>query len=352
MTGLRRAFLPYGSALLVLAGLIGFTSARQGVVPIGALAATASGALVQAAVGCGVRHRPWRVPYAALITGLLVGALLPPGLPVVVPVATSALAVGSKFVLRAHGSPIFNPAAVGLLLPLGLLGVSATSWSGPSPTVPWGLLVLAPLTVALASTRRLAVAVPFGAAYAIPTLLRSGWVPGFSVGWMTTLVGTGYFAVAFLMVADPRTSPWPGPAQAAYGAGVGLATWALAGGGIADPFLYALLVGNLAYALIRHRRKMVAWAAEIASPDRWASAVAASPFPEPVGSERWDASATSGGPGVGQAGRSGRVDARRGRPRRRARGRWASEAADPSPGLGRSAPTSSSNRPANSGLAA
>ncbi len=267
----RRALVVYGSVIATLLGILIWTSVREGTVPWVGGMAVATSAAIQVGMTRSAFRRGWRVPYSAVITGLILGVVLPGSTPATVVVASSALALGSKYLLRIQDSAVLNPAAVGLLLPLSLMHLSAASWKPATVSLPIGLLLVPPLAVALFLSRRIAVAVTFGAAFAIPSYLLPGLVPDFSSSWMLTLLGSGYFAVALLMITDPRTSPWPGPMQAAYGASVGVGMWALAALSVPDPFLYALLLGNVAYALARHRERLARWVRTRTAPESWRS---------------------------------------------------------------------------------
>lgn len=305
MFAARRVLATYGATILTLVLLVAFTSVRRDAVPVGVLTAVATAVAVQLLVGRYYLRRAPRPPYSAVITGLLIGVVLPPSVSPWVVVGAAGLAMGSRYLVRIGDSPVFNPAAVGLLLPFAVLGVSATSWAGGA-TIPLGLAFAAPLALVVWTTRRLAVAVTFAAAYAIPALALSGRVPDFSDPWMMTLLASGLFAVAFVMVTDPKTSPFAGPGQAAFGAGVGLAMFSLSALGVADPFVYALLLGNLAYAVARHRPRLS---------EAWARARSLPPWPDPYAvldggsADRSVTDARAGTPSAGADGGDG-ADAR------------------------------------------
>jgi Na+-translocating ferredoxin:NAD+ oxidoreductase RnfD subunit len=278
----RRVLRTYGATIVALVVLAGLVSMRQRALPEATLIAAASALAFQALAGQITGQRGGRAPYySAVITGLLIGVVLPPETSPLVVVGAVGLGLGSKFVLRVGDAAVLNPAAVGLLLPLGVLEISPTSWAVPGISPPWGLVLAIPVLVSVVATQRAAVAVTFGAAYAILTLVLSGLVPEFSAPWMMTLLASGYFAVALIMVTDPKTSPVPGPGQAAFGAGVGLLTFLLAATGAHDPFLYALLLGNLCSAASRHRARLRRAWTRIRAWEPW-TAGAAGGQPQPL----------------------------------------------------------------------
>jgi len=83
----------------------------------------------------------WFFPSGALLTGLIVALVLSPIEPWYIAVATAAIAIGSKYVLRTRWSNIFNPAALALVIS-SFLFATAQSWWGGLPDLSPLVLVL------------------------------------------------------------------------------------------------------------------------------------------------------------------------------------------------------------------
>ena len=105
---------PKGSLFLVLGALFVIATPAMGldrVLPQ-VLAALAAAWSIEMIIGYGVR----RIPTSALLSGLIVSLVLSPHQEWFAAWATTAAAVGSKYLLRYRGRHIFNPSNLGLVL--------------------------------------------------------------------------------------------------------------------------------------------------------------------------------------------------------------------------------------------
>ena len=117
------------------------------------------------------------------------------------------LAIGSKFILRLDGKPVFNPAGFAIVL---LLVSGAPVWISPGQ---WGAEAwFAALTVGLAclvlpNVRRTDIAIDFLVAHAALLGARALWL-GDPVAVPLHQMESGSLLIfAFFMISDPMTSP-------------------------------------------------------------------------------------------------------------------------------------------------
>jgi len=127
---------PKGLLTIVLALLLGIGMPREGlrVVAPGLISAVLAAAILDAII-LRVRRGRWQFPSGAILTAAIVAMVLSAQTPWYVVTATSALAVGSKYIFRTRGANIFNPAALAIvtLFPVFHAG---ESWWGALPEVP------------------------------------------------------------------------------------------------------------------------------------------------------------------------------------------------------------------------
>ena len=154
-------------------------------------------------------------------------------------VATSAVSLLSKYVIRWRGGHVFNPSNIGLVLCFLLLGRGRAEpldfWWGP--VSPWlGLAFVIILTggfVILSRLGLLAIAVGFWLAFAagIGVLAVEGhtmtarWHLGPITGgnfWWVLLSSPEVLVFLFFMITDPKTAPAGRRARVVYAVAVGL----------------------------------------------------------------------------------------------------------------------------------
>jgi Na+-transporting NADH:ubiquinone oxidoreductase subunit NqrB len=133
---------PKGLLLIVLPLLAGVAIVHEGLhrALAGVLAAMLGAALIDVGVVRSTRG-VWFFPSGALLSGLIVGLILSPTAPVYVPLLTAMIAVNSKYLLRALGRHIFNPAALALVAAYFLFA-SGQDWWGALPNLPVPFIAL------------------------------------------------------------------------------------------------------------------------------------------------------------------------------------------------------------------
>jgi len=252
-----------------LGGLIAVGAATRGLdaSPIGAAAALA-GALGAQAAGA----RFFGVPFearSAVVTTLSLTLLLRADAAAWMALA-GAVAIGSKFLLRAGGKHLFNPANFALV---ALTFVSDEVWTTPGR---WGTSVLFAAVFAglgaLVTTRaaRLDAPLSFLGSYAALLFGRALWL-GDPISVPMHAVQSGALIIfAFFMISDPKTTPDDRLARIGFCAGVAaLGFWFQYGLFESDGIFYALFLACLARPVLEALRP--------ASRYEWPA-----PLPEPI----------------------------------------------------------------------
>jgi Na+-transporting NADH:ubiquinone oxidoreductase subunit NqrB len=122
-------------------------------------------------------------------------------------VLTTGVAIGSKFILRWHGTHVFNPTA--LAISVALL-VSDAAWVSPGQ---WGHAALALLALAglglmvLTRAQRLDIALAFALAWTIATVARTWWYHDPLSIAVHQLSNGAVLLFCLFMLTDPRTTP-------------------------------------------------------------------------------------------------------------------------------------------------
>jgi Na+-translocating ferredoxin:NAD+ oxidoreductase RnfD subunit len=133
---------PKGLLLLVLALLAAVAAPVEGlrVVAPGLFAAVVVSAAIDAVI---LRWRDgrWSLPSGAILTALIVAMILTSHEPWYVVVSTAVVGVVSKYVFRAGGANVFNPAALALIATFYVFD-TGQSWWGALPALPTAALAL------------------------------------------------------------------------------------------------------------------------------------------------------------------------------------------------------------------
>lgn len=205
------------------------------------------------------------MPLSAIITGLIIGTVSV-NAPVFGTFIAAVIAVLSKFVIRWRGSHIFNPAVFGVVV-TQVLNPAAHGGSsmahGASQVVqgfgPGGFTVsmyLVPLLLfANWRARKLWVSIPFLIASALLfyfTGLAS--FKSLNVQDIFKFLELVPYYFAFIIVSEPKTSPWAKNEQIAFGIGIAILSvlpLLIFGFYSHVAALVALLLGNLIYATYR-----------------------------------------------------------------------------------------------------
>lgn len=222
--------------------------------PVNVVVAVLTASILDIAIKRFLLKRTFTMPLSAIITGLIVGTVSV-NAPVFGVFIAAFLAILSKFIIRWKGSHIFNPAVFGVIA-VQVLNPAAHSGAvhGSSQIMegfgPGGLAVsmwLVPLLI-LANwrARKLWVAI----SYLLATALLFYFT---GVAKITSLEVLPYY-FAFIIVSEPKTSPWVKNEQIVFGIGIAIAS--VLPLLIFDFYshvvaLLALLFGNLIYATYR-----------------------------------------------------------------------------------------------------
>jgi Na+-translocating ferredoxin:NAD+ oxidoreductase RnfD subunit len=207
----RRFFrTPKGLLILLLAALssVAIVQAGVGLALPGVAAAVLAAMLVDAPI-LRWRHRRWEFPDGALLTGLIVAAVMSPHEPWRITALTAAVAVASKYVLRARKANVFNPAAFGLVATFYLFNTGQSWWGAlaelPLPAV--SLVIVAGVFITWRVNKVPVVLAFLGAYYRCVTAAAFVGEPAHVAELYRTpdLHAALYFAL--FMVTDPPTSP-------------------------------------------------------------------------------------------------------------------------------------------------
>ncbi|HJP76907.1 MAG TPA: hypothetical protein VJ914_21745 [Pseudonocardiaceae bacterium] len=157
----------------------------------------------------GLRGWGWRVPQGAFVTGGVLGMVLDPTVGPGVVAACVAGAVLVKHVLRLGKRPVFNPAALALVI-ASLAGIKAQSWWGAAAAPVWlgvPVLIIVAVVVADRANRLPAVGAFLGTWFVALTILVSlGFSGELAVAYREPLLSMALF-FAGVMLLDPPTSP-------------------------------------------------------------------------------------------------------------------------------------------------
>lgn len=248
----------YSVAIAVLLVVAIATSIGRGF-PVNLVVAVLTASALDVVVKTWWLKRKPIMPLSAIITGLIIASVAFAA-PVWGVLIAAVLAIVSKFVIRFRGHHIFNPAVFGVVVSQVLNpaahGAAVNVAHSASQVVegfgPGGFavpLVLVPLLLfANYRARKLWTAVPHLIAAALLFYFTGLAGAQGLLGFLEVL--PWYFA--FIIVSEPKTSPYAKNEQVMFGTGVAvlsvLATL-LSGSHIAA--LAAVLLGNLVYAAYR-----------------------------------------------------------------------------------------------------
>lgn len=147
-----------------------------------------------------------------VITGLIVADVLSGLTPGYVVVLTTIIALLSKHLLNRGRKPIFNPAAVGLLVSLGVFS-SAQSWWGSMPLMSWWhfLLFLAVGVFVATRVRKYMQVLVFLGTYVALLLVMAVYHFGLPSATPADALRTPFINAAlflgFFMLTDPPSTP-------------------------------------------------------------------------------------------------------------------------------------------------
>ncbi len=171
----------------------------------GQSAVTIAAALSAQCVACRARKLRFD-PLSPLITGLSLSLLLRTHDPALW-VAASAIAVGSKMLLRVRGKHVFNPANIGIV---ALIAAGADVWISPGQwgAAGWLAAVLLSLgALVLGRARRADTAAVFIAAYAGLLVIRASRLGDPAAIPLHQLMSGSLLLFTCFMITDPRSTP-------------------------------------------------------------------------------------------------------------------------------------------------
>jgi Na+-translocating ferredoxin:NAD+ oxidoreductase RnfD subunit len=199
--------------------------------------------------------KDFNFPFSALITGIIIGSIAPFNSSPLVILLASVASIVSKFLIRIKGFHIFNPATFGLFISLFIFNLGDQWWAAESFNFYGFVLNFTPiLIIANYKASRLNVAIPFLLTISILSYSTGFIKPHYLAinDIISSLFSLPYY-FAFIMVSEPKTSPFRKNEQIIYGVSVAILSFILAFYGVKYSLLIALLIGNLVYALYRNK---------------------------------------------------------------------------------------------------
>lgn len=191
-------------------------------------------------------------PASAVITGTIIGSIAPLNALFVVVLVASAIAIASKYIIRIKQRHVFNPATLGLLIALFAFRLGDVWWAAAGINV---LGFAIPLTLILIIAAYKADKIKASITFLLITALLyavTGFVSvPFTASGLLSFAASMPYYFTFIMLVEPKTSPYMAKEQVVFGAAVALLTFALDYNSFRFPFFIALLAGNLVYSLHR-----------------------------------------------------------------------------------------------------
>lgn len=189
-----------------------------------------------------------KLPFSAIITGFIIGSIAPLNTAIFAAVLASIIAILSKFLIKLKGRNVFNPAAFGLIVGLGIFGIGDEWWAASNINIYAFAVPIAFIFIITAyQAKRILPAITFVLSITIISILINFQ----SISSVLTMLLSINYLFAFLMVVDPKTSPYKKSGQIVYGIMVAIIYTILS---IVLPFysyLIALLLSNALYAIYR-----------------------------------------------------------------------------------------------------
>ena len=196
-----------------------------------------------------IKQKDTKIPFSGIITGFIIGLVAPASGFIISVIIASIAAVVSKLFIKIKSVNIFNPAAFGLLLGLGILLVGDQWWGSVSYNIGTFALPIAIIFIISAyESKRIPTALSFAFIFIIISFIFNA---NHSINDLFISIISVNYLFAFLMITEPKTSPYKMYPQIMYGAFIALLSYMIAYIGILYPYLIALLVANVVYAFYR-----------------------------------------------------------------------------------------------------
>lgn len=247
----------YVWTILLLAFLAVVASYARDAFPTNLLVAVIAAAVLDVGIKKIVLKRKISAPLSAIITGIIIGSIAPFNASPLIVIIAASLAILSKFIIRFKDLHIFNPAALGLVISLFLFSLGDEWWAAVGYNVFGYAITLTPLLIfANYRAMKLKVSLPFLLTVAVLSHLTgiirlNSFDPADTLRFLVAL--PYYFG--FIMVSEPRTSPYQTKEQISFGVSVAVLTVILTLYSVAYALFLALLIGNLGYALYRSKTR-------------------------------------------------------------------------------------------------
>ncbi|HLC56047.1 MAG TPA: RnfABCDGE type electron transport complex subunit D [Candidatus Nanoarchaeia archaeon] len=145
-----------------------------------------------------IKEKRFYIPSSAVITGLLIGGILPSAIPFYIPLIASVLAILSKHFIIINKRHIFNPASFGLLVILLIFSISLV-WNVNSNLY---LVILFGLMLSYKIKR-----LDYSITYLISHIIFSSLLAVYLKESILPYILTINFFFAFFMFIEPITSP-------------------------------------------------------------------------------------------------------------------------------------------------
>ena len=243
-------------AIILLTAVAAVSSYTLHIVPYSLILAVVIAVILDFAIGRFYLKHRFRIPLTAIITGLIIGSVAPTNASIPFVVLAVFVAILSKHLIKFKHSNIFNPAVLGLVAGLLVLGVGTEWWAAATYNFYAVTISLTPILILLAYlSKRFTSALSYLAAILVITVVTTDLLGSLSVGpLISTIFGLPFF-FAFAMLTDPKTSPHKRYPQILYGVGVAILSTAIALFRVNSPMLFALLIANLFYLGYRYSLK-------------------------------------------------------------------------------------------------
>lgn len=240
-------------AIALLVAVAAISSYTMHTIPFPLLVAVAIAAASELFLTTFYLKRPLKIPISGVITGLIVGSVAQINAPLAAAAVAAAVAIASKIFIRSKGVNVFNPAAFGIVVAMLIFSISDEWWAAGTYNIAGLTLSIAPVLLILAYlAKRLTASASFIITSMVISVILAPAAYSISISGIDALVfGINYY-LAFVMIAEPKTSPSKRLHQVAFGVAIAALITALALLRLpSSPILLALLIGNAAYSVSR-----------------------------------------------------------------------------------------------------
>lgn len=156
-----------------------------------------------------LKRRKFIIPSSAFITGMIVALVLSPEVHWYIPMTASAVAIAQKHLLRYKNRSIFNPAAIGLLTTIFLFNANINWWGQSN----WWLLLIFGALISLQAKK---IKIPSAFIICVALIFTIGNYFADNA-WINPILYANFFFI-FVMLIEPKTSPYPKHEQYIYSA--------------------------------------------------------------------------------------------------------------------------------------